>query len=459
VEALLAATSYLPINVRATVPPQAFLDTFEEPGSAAEREALLDLLDDDRVVGVGETDWIHVVGRDSPVEELYERARRAGKVVGGHAAGCSGEKLTAFATEVDADHEAITGEEIVERIENGIHVIGRCGSIRDDVEAVGEAYRQVGGAELSLSSDGMWPRELVKEGYMDLVVRRAIEEGVEPIDALRMATLNPARLFGLDDLGSLAPGKIADAVIIDDLETVNVTTVVSGGEVVVHNHETKVAPRTHRYPEAFYDAVDVALDPEAFRVPDHVAVDGRVRALDWQGGLISTETTVRPPVADGDLRADPEAGLLKATLFDRRAGKSGSFTGFLTGLELSAGAVATTLTWETPGLLVVGADEASMRRAAEHVAEMGGGWAVVRDGDVLAELPCRVAGVCSDLEVEETAKLYSAVESALRSLGVHSERPMLGIQTLTFPGVPALKLSFSGYADVLNRDVVGLTPE
>ncbi|WP_227354411.1 adenine deaminase C-terminal domain-containing protein [Haladaptatus salinisoli] len=454
VEQLLAATSYLPIRVYATVPPQPVIDTFEP--ARADVDALAELVDDPRIVGIGETDWIHAVGRDTNAEVLYDRANREGKTVSGHGAGCSGAKLQAFASVVDDDHEAITGDEIVERVENGIHAIGRYGSIRDDMSAVGEAYEAIGASEISLSTDGMWPRQLVREGYMDVVVRRAIEEGVPPADAIRMATLNPARHFGLPNLGSLAPGNVADVLLIDDLETVNVTTVISGGEVVYNNHETTVAPRSYEYPERFYDSVNVSTDPDEFRVP---AAEGAVRAIEYRGGLLSAETTVEPPVEDGELVAAPEDGLLKVALFDRHPDGDGTgFTGFLTGYGAFEGAVATSLVWEVPGVLAAGSGD-DLRRAVAHVNEMGGGWAVVKDGDVVAELPTRVGGVCSDLEVEETAKLYGAIESALRTLGAEVERPMLALQTLTFPGVPSLKLSFSGYADIFSREIVGLRSE
>ncbi|WP_458204793.1 adenine deaminase C-terminal domain-containing protein [Haladaptatus sp. NG-SE-30] len=451
VEELLAATSYLPIRVYATVPPQPLVDTFEP--ARGDADSLTEFLGDPRIVGVGETDWIHAVGRDTNAEVLYDRAKHERKTVSGHGAGCSGEKLQAFASIVDDDHESITGEDIIERVENGIHAIGRYGSIRDDMAAVGDAYDEIGASEISLSTDGMWPRQLIREGYMDVVVRRAIEEGVAPADAIRMVTLNPARHFDLPNLGSLAPGNIADVLLIDDLETVNVTTVISGGEIVYNNHETKVAPRSYEYPEHFYNSVNVSTDPAEFSV---LATDGPVRALEHRGGLLSGETLVEPPVEDGEFVAAPEEGLLKVTLLDRHPDGDGTgFTGFLTGYGALEGAVATSLVWETPGVLAAGSGD-DIRRAVAHVNEMGGGWAVVRDGDVVAELPTRVAGVCSDLEVEETAKLYDAIENALRSLGAESDRPMLALQTLTFPGVPSLKLSFSGYADIFAREIVGL---
>lgn len=448
----LAASAYLPVTVRAALSPVGLFDTFELPLTTGEAAGeLIDLLEDDRVVGVGESDWIHAVGRDTPAEALYERADDLGKPVTGHAAGCRGAKLTAFSSIIDNDHEAISREEVIERAENGIHVVGRCGSVRDDIGALAAAIDRVDPAECSLSTDGLWPRDLT-DGHMDRVVRRAIEAGIAPTDAMRMATLSPARHFGLDDRGSLAPGNVADIVVLSDLEEVRVKTVVSGGEVVVRNGSATVGPRNREYPEAFYDSVSLSITPETFSVP---AFDGEARAISIEAGLLTGETRVSLPAEDGEFRSTPERDVLKAALLDRRPGKDGGFTGFLTGYGLESGAAATSLTWERPGVAVVGTDEKEMVRAAERVAEMGGGWAVADDG-IVAELPLRVGGTCSDLDVEETATLIGTVESALRARGVSVGNPLLTVQTLSFPGVPSLKLSFSGYADVLARETVGV---
>lgn len=458
VKAFLAGTTDLPLSVFVTVPPQPLLDTFGEPwADDDERAALGGLLGRERVVGVGEIDWIHLVGRTSAVESLVERAHTEGAVVVGHGAGCGGERLAAFATQVDNDHEAVSAADVRERVCAGIHVVGRSGSIRDDVDAVADAHGDVPLQALSLSTDGMWPRDLLAVGHMDEVVRRTIDAGVPPRDALRMASENPARHFGLGDRGTLAPGQIADVVVLSDLASVTVETVIAGGRPVVHDGEPVVGPRPASYPDELYDTVDVTVDPGVFRVPAGAARDGAVRAVEYVGGLLSEARTVEPPARDGELHADPPR-LIKATVLSRRT-DTGGFTGFLGGLGLERGAAATTTTWEQAAITVVGADDTDMHQAAEHVAGQGGGWAVVQDGEVLAIHPCPIAACMADRPLEDVGDDIEAVEVALRDLGVTATQPILAVATLTFFGVPALKLTPRGYADILGRDVVGLTPD
>ncbi len=457
VRELLAASADLPVDLRVTVPPLAFFDAFGAPADEATRDGIIDLLEDERVVGVGESDWVQVVGRDSLAGELYERARELGLRVVGHGAGCSGEKLTAYANIVDNDHEAITADEVTARHERGIHPIGRSGSIRDDSEAIAEAVRE-NDIDASLSTDGAWPDVLATGEAMDAAVRRVIDHGVAPETAIGMATHAPANHFGLTDRGSIAPGNVADLLVLDDLESVTVGSVVGDGEVVVRNGEAAVGPREHDYSAEFYDSVDIDPTAATFRVPTSAARDGSVRALEYSHGLITTETTVSPSV-DGDaLVADPSDDIAKAALLDRRSGVDDAFTGFLTGYGIDEGAVATSLTWEQASVAVAGVDDAAMARAASHVADAGGGFAVVRDGEVLADLPLAVAGVAADTPLDETAERMDDVRAALRAVGVDVERPLLPIQTLTFFGVPSLKLTPRGYADIFGRRVVGLTP-
>ncbi|MFB6124443.1 MAG: adenine deaminase C-terminal domain-containing protein [Halanaeroarchaeum sp.] len=461
VEALLAATADLPVKVFATVPPQPVFDMFEPAWAGdADRDALLDLLDRGRVVGVGETAWIRVVGRETPATTLYDAAHERGKVVTGHGAGCRGSRLRAFAIDADDDHEAIAGEGVLERVEAGIHAVGRYGSIRDDMAAIGDASPDLDAGELSISTDGMWPTDLVGEGYMDAVLRRAVDVGVDPVDAVGMATRTPARHWGLDGLGTLKPGTPADLVVFGDLERFGVETTIADGAVVYDggDPDSPAEPR-YDYPASFTNLVDLGLSAADLSVPAADAVEGAVLAIEYGGGLLTSPTTATPAVEGDSLVADAP-DLVKVALFDRHPDREGGgFVGFLSGFDLDRGAVATSVTWETTGVLAVGADDDDMLAAVATLEGMGGGWAVVDDGDVVATHATPVGATCSRRPVEETAERYAAIESAIGSLGVTAERPMLGLQTMSFVGTPALKMGFDGYLDIRAGAVVGRSPE
>ncbi|RQG98667.1 adenine deaminase C-terminal domain-containing protein [Natrarchaeobius oligotrophus] len=465
VETTLERTAELPLSIYLTLPPQLLVDTFEPVrADDAELDALAELLDRERVVGVGEVDWVHVVGRDSPLERLYERTRAKGETIVGHGAGCRGDRLRAFATIVDNDHEAISAEGVRQRAEQGLHVVGRCGSVRDDLDVLVEAYPDVDRASVSVSTDGIWPRDLLEGFGMSEVVRRMIESGVSPADAIDAATKNPAAHFGLAGRGVVAPGAFADLLVVENLESMTVETVVADGAVVVADGEPTVEPRTDPYPEYVYDTVSVDLEERRFTAPRSAAPADAVRAMVVDQGLVTTETTVEPAVRtdlDGErLVPAPDRDVLTATMIDRNpAVEDRGFTGFLTGFGLESGAVALTGTWDATGLVVVAADVEDALVAARRVSSMGGGFAVSRDGGVVAELAAPVAATAVDAPLEDVADGFERLRRALADGGVELERPLLTLQTLTFLGVPTLKLTASGYADVLGRSTVGLDPD
>jgi len=458
IETLLEATADLPVDVFATLPAGPFYhDVAGRRPPNVDRDAVLDLADRDRILGAGEVFWNYAIDRpdDAPLDALVAAVREADGVVCGHGAGCGAEKLSAFATEIDNDHEILAPEGVAERATRGVVPIGRYGSIRDDVDAFAAGAEGVPDGELCLCSDGMWPVELVAEGYMDAVVRRAIEAGIEPTRAFRMVTLNAARHFGLDDRGSLSPGSLADIVVLADERAVDVRTVVSSGSVVVRDGEACCDPKPFDYPEQVTDSIDVDATEDRFRVA--ATGSGTVRAIDYEEGLVSGETRVEPPVVDGEYRAAPDRDLLTAALVPSQADQDdGGFTGFVTGLSLREGAIATSDTWGHPNVLALGTSPAEMATAVRRVSDLGGGWVVVSDGESVAELPLPVAGVCADTPVETTRDRAEAVRDALASQGMTTSQPLLAVGTLPAVGMPWFKLATDGYVDVVENEVVGL---
>lgn len=454
----LAATAELPVRVFATLPADPFLDGV--PGKAAavgERDALLALAGHPRVAGVGELFWNQVAGRETALAPLLETVRAVGGVVWGHGAGCHDRKLSAFASVVDNDHELLTAGDVAPRVARGITPIGRCGSIRDDSALLGATDEQLLRSEGCLCSDGMWPTELLAEGYMDHVVRQTIAAGVSPEVAFRMATLNAARHCRLDGLGTLTPGAHADVIVLSDVERVSVETVISDGAVVVEGGTPQVTARPHEYPPAWYETAAVAVEPERFRVDADKATEGSVRAIGYVGGLLSESRTVRPAREGDELVAAPRRDVLQVALLPGRQGApDAGFTGFVTGLGLEQGAVATSNTWGNPGVLVLGADADSMALAATQLSDLGGGWVVVGKPGVMATLPTPLAGVCSETSPERTRARMASLRGALADAGVGASQPLVAIGTLTAVGLPWFKLGLEGYVDVVGERGVGL---
>lgn len=460
IETLLDATADLQVDVFATLPAGSFYqDVAGRRLPEVDLNAILDMVDRERILGAGEVFWNYALEceEDAPLSELIESVRETNGVVCGHGAGCREDKLSAFATEIDNDHEVLVPKDVAERAARGIVPIGRYGSIRDDIDAFAAGAESVPDGELCLCSDGMWPADLVAEGHMDAVIRRAIKAGIDPARAFRMGTLNAARHFGLDDRGSLSPGSIADIVVLADDRSVNVQGVVSSGSVVVWDGEIRCEDQPFDYPEQVTNSIDIDLTEQRFRVP--TTEEGTITAIEYEEGLISGQTSVDPPVVDGEYRAAPDRDVLKAALLPSQPDQlDGGFTGFVTGLSLRKGAIATSDTWGHPNVLALGTSTADMTAATQRVSDLGGGWVVVRNGELVAELPMPVAGVCADEPIESTRNRTEAVREALTAQGMTVAQPLLAVGTLPAVGMPWFKLSTEGYVNVVENKVVGLQP-
>jgi adenine deaminase len=453
------------------------------------------LLERDEIVGLGETYWHAVLQSPEAIVPSIQGAVNRGKALEGHSAGAKGRKLAAYAAAgFSSCHEPITMEEAIELLRLGFYVMLREGSIRKDLEELSKIGRAgVDLRRLILVTDSVEPEELVKEGYLEVVVQKAIACGFDPISAIQMATLNVAEHFGLDGaIGGIAPGRCADILVLPDAGTVAPEAVISNGRIVFKDGELLAKPRKHQYsdrclksirldrtlrpsdfdiyvdetPDGPIAAVPLAETRNVVRVRPHQKIGRGLYALHEMKRIAETRNVVRVriiemvsdlvtkefqasvlPVA-GKITVDLEQDIAKVAAIECRKGPGLSFVGLIKGFGIKRGAIASSDAWDTSDIVVVGADEEDMALAVNRIRELQGGVIVCEDGKIIAEVPLPIFGVLSDLDMEELAERLESVRQAARALGIPFGDPVLSINTLTGAAIPHLRICEEGLVNL-----------
>ena len=447
-----------PIHAYATAPAISYLSAEAGPGEPLlDAAAMVALLEHPRVLGLGEVYWHRLLPEPDRLLSLIGRTRALGKTVEGHTAGARGARLVACAAAgLDSCHEPITAAEALERLRLGMRVMIREGSVRRDLEAVLDVrHADVSLRRATLASDGIWPTDLLERGYMDGIVQHAIDRGLPPVTAYQMASLNPAEHFGLDrELGGIAPGRWADFLVLPDLRTVRPEVVVARGRLVAREGRCLVECPVVPMPTGLYDGPRPGpLDPASLRL-EAGGARARVRVIQVVGDIVTAEAEATLPVREGAILADPASDLLLAAVCDRRTG-SRRACGVVRGFGLREGAVASTLSFDTADLVLVGASREALAAAGQRAVAVRGGFVVVDgQGAVRAELPLPLGGIAAQAPVPELARGLEAVGAALRALGCGLAHPLLTLQALTFSAIPALRLTTRGLLVVKSREHV-----
>ena len=447
-----------PIRILATAPIMVSISSAAKGISA---EDLAVLLQRDDVLGLGESYWQAVLQEPGTYLPALEQAHRHGKVIEGHTAGASEKKLAAYLSAgVTSCHEPIDAEQVLARLRLGVHVMIREGSIRRDLEAI-SAIRQSGidRRRLVLASDGASPQDLIQGKYMDFVVRKAMACGFAPVEAIQMATLNVAEHFRLDGvLGGIAPGRLADMVLVPDLAGFMPETVICSGEVIFEGGRLLRTPRRHAFSAQSLNTVKLPrrLQPSDFIIRAHTgAASARVRVIEMLTDLVTAERHVDLPLSNAAVEADPAGGLCKIAAVDRAHNPGKLFTGLIKGFGLKAGAVACSAAWDTSDIVVVGASSKDMACAVNRLGELQGGVALCEGGQVRAEIPMPIFGLACDLPVPELAARLEALKQAIARLGVTFPDPLLSLITLTGAAIPYLRICEEGLVNLKDGMTLG----
>jgi adenine deaminase len=391
-------------------------------------------------------------------QRVYETALRLGRTVGGHLEGLSGAFLqSSAALGVRSEHEAVNVDEALERWELGLNVQIRGGSAARDFDDLVPAITQRGAdsSYFSFCTDEQELAAIAHDGHIDRLVRRAIREGIAPVEAVRMATINAARGIGIDkDYGSISPGRFASIVAVQDLATLPISMVVSRGSIAARDGEYLLAAQPAVYgPETRRAIViddPITVDDFLIGEPDGPI---RARVIGITPGKLATEELVEDlELAGGRIQGGD--GLAKIAVIDRHLGGSERAVGLIRGFGIERGAVAATVNPGMMNLMTVGVDEVDMASAARAVAAMGGGIAVAIDGKVVASVALPIHGILSDAPSAEVVAACTAVEEAIvGSMGSDFEGLIsaAGFACLAV-SIPSLKITSRGLARVFRGD-------
>jgi adenine deaminase len=451
VEDFMDAFADQPIHVFGTAPPMVSISSNFPPIDLKDLRRLLTRSD---MIGLGESYWQKVVDAPDQMLPVLETALSMGQRLEGHSAGARDARLNAYtATGISSCHEPIKAEEALERLRLGLYVMIREGSIRRDLAEIA-ALREtdISTRRMILVTDGLSAGELLEKGYMEYVVQKAIDCGFSPMQAIQMATLNPATHFNLDRIiGGIAPGCSADMVILPDVRTIRPDLVIAKGRIVAENGRCLVHPRRHRFRSASLDSVHLPepVEPMDFRIEGLAdAPQSTLRVIDMITDLVSREAHITLPVVDGEIKADTSQDIIKVAAIDRTTPSGRKFVGLIRGLGLKSGAMATSTSWDTGDLVVVGASDVDMAAAVNRLHALKGGVVVCRDGVVIAELALPVFGLLSHLPLQDLVEQEKALTGALRALGFAFRDPALSVSTLTGAAIPFLRICEQGLVNL-----------
>jgi len=470
VRALKAGIEKLPIRFMFLAPSQAYLQNRMfglKPARGCSLEDLKEMITWDGCYGLDETPFSCIVDEDPGMIELFEATLAAGKVVTGHVSGATDDQLQAFVAMGGAvDHEAVNIEETIARARAGMTVLMRYGSGVPDLPNLIGAYTEAGisARQLAVCTDVLLP-EALEVGGLDIAVRRIIASGVRPVEAIAMATVNVAQAFRADrDFGSIAPGRFADMLLIDDLAALSVRKVIFGGDIVVDGGQLAIDTPRPKYPAFMTDTVRMPRVPVAndFRVPTN-RPDGpvTVRCVGVSSISLATEERHVSLVGeDGIILPDAAKDVAMLAMVDRLDKNSGMAVAFAHGFGLKAGAIASTHNAVCENVAVVGTNGADMAFAAKTLADIGGGQVVVRDGQVVAIFPMPVLGLFSDRPYQEVLYKRQEMNRAAAAIGCHVVDPFLKLEfSFAAAEFPLLRMSEEGLLRTKPRERVSVEVE
>jgi adenine deaminase len=477
VEMFIDVSKLLPLDMFIGVPSCVPATHLETSGAKITLEDAVALLKDERVYGLAEMmNFPGIIRGFAPdARKMVDAAAQAGKVADGHCPGLRGKDLETYvsngqgggAVRIGSDHEVLSTDEALEKIAAGMRVMLREGSATNNLEMIlpGLLKQNADMNKVLLCSDDLSAGDLIGRGHVNYMIDKASRIYRETLNlnpeeaaarAIRHATLDTAEYFRRPELGEIAAGKRANAVVFSNPEAMKIEMVFTGGALVALNGKLKI--RKPRYDfTPFTNAMNVGREirEEDFRVGAE-GLSAKVRVIGIIKDSLATENLeLEMPIKDGTISADAKRDLLKIAVIERHHATGNMAVGFVKGIGIRRGALASTVAHDSHNIIVVGASDAEMAQAARMLVDIGGGMAAIA-GVKSASLKLGLGGLMSLEKAERTAKSYVKIQNFARAIGSPLPNAFMTLSFLTLPVIPALKITDRGLVDVGKFDFTGL---
>lgn len=463
--AMLQSMSRLPyrmlIEVSSRVPTAPGLET---TGAILGAKEVAEIMDWDESISLGELDPSKILFvKEEYIQKIADTLARR-KIVNGHAIGRLGQQLNVYASSgISDDHECVNVQEMKERLKVGMKVLIREGSSERNVDELvkGIVEEHMKTDNLMFCTDDKHAREIQTEGHINYNVSRAMELGLEPMDAIQMATVNTAKHFRLEDeIGSITPGRLADILLVKDLRTVKPETVIFEGRIVAQNGSLLEECKVGDYPEWIKHTVTLKreITPSSFLVKSKKEGDStKVQVIDMiPRQIINNRMEAVLPVNDGFIQPDLSKDILKLAVVERY-GKNGNVgIGFVHGFELEKGALAYSMSHDHHNIVVVGTNDQDMAAAVNEVARLNGGLSAACDGQIINSMELPIGGLMSEKTAEEVMAQLDILNEDAKKLGCRMDAPFMSLSFISLPTVPELGLTDLGLVDVLEHKLTEL---
>ncbi|MDR2481564.1 MAG: adenine deaminase [Spirochaetaceae bacterium] len=456
---MLNAAEFSPLEIFFTLPSCVPATPFENNGAALDACALSGPLLQERVLGLGEfMDFTGVCRAETAALDKIRAAWKAGKIIDGHSPGLSGNALNAYcAMRIHTDHECSTAQAALDRISRGMYVMLRQGSACKDIVNLLPAITPQNERRCLFCSDDRQPKTIFEEGHVDGHMRLAVANGLDPMTAIRMATLNAADCYHLSDRGAIAPGLRADIALVNNPRDFNVCKMFIGG--VLAGEDGRCLVPVTRYDDSAlrgrFNVRDFSVSKLSLRLKSD-----DVYVIDVKPGMVETVKgrAVITRNEDGEYLYDAASGIAKLAVVERHKGTGNVGVALIRGFGPRAGALALSVTHDSHNIIAAGANDADMAYAVETLIAMGGGVIAAKDGVTLAAMPLPLGGIMSDQNGEwveaALARIHHAAEHELGIEAGHD--PLITLCFMALPVIPELKLTDKGLFDVQSFSFIPL---